>query len=123
MQSSLCPWPIIDSGESIRAQKNIVQVLKFATVDFDIGVRVAEQRLRHSFHHARLAGVGRPQEKQIAHGTFRRVQTCQEHLVDLGYLIGGRFVPDNPAPQFGFEFRRFITAPRGIQCRIQSSLQ
>ena len=39
---------------------DLVGVLELGAVNLDAGVRIAEQGLRHGFHHASLAGAGGP---------------------------------------------------------------
>ena len=81
-----------------------MRVLELGAIDLDAGMRIAEQRLGHGFHHASLSRAGRPQEKQVAHRTARSVQPGQEHLVNFSDLFDGLVLTDNAAAQCGFKF-------------------
>ncbi len=78
-------------------------MLELGAIDLDAGVRIAKQRFRHGFHHARLARPGGPQKQQVPHGTPRRVQAGQKHLVNLGDLFDSLVLPNNAATQSGFK--------------------
>ena len=84
--------------------RNLMRVLKLGAIDLDAGMRVAEQRLRHGFHHARLPRARWPKKKQVAHRTPRGVQPRQKHLVNLGDLLDGLVLTYDAAAQCGFKF-------------------
>src|SRR5204862_3866808 len=82
-----------------RADKfcDFVGVLKLGAIYFDARARVAEQRFRQRLNHAGLAGPGWPQKKQIPYGPSWRIQSRQEHLINLYDLFHRRVLPNNLA--------------------------
>src|ERR1043166_354440 len=81
---------------------DFVGVLKLGAIYLDACARVAEQRLRQRFNHAGLARPGRPQEKQISYGPSRRIQSRQEHLVNLYHFFYCRVLANNLAAWSSF---------------------
>ncbi len=99
---------------------NLVRVLKFGAVDLDASLRIAEQRLSHGFHHARLARSRRSKKQKVPDRAAGRIQPSQEHLVNFGDLLDGRVLANDLAPESGFKILRRIAAPRRIQRCIES---
>ena len=95
--------------------RDLVGMLKLRAIDLDAGMRVAEQRLGHRFHHPRFARAGRAQKKQVAHRTSRRIQSRQKHLVDLGHLFNSLVLPYDAAAQCGFKFPSIVAAAVRVQ--------
>ena len=80
------------------------------------------KRLRHGFHHARLARSRGPQKQQVPHRTSRRIQPRQKHLIDFDDLFDGRILPDNLAAQGGIKLSSIVAAAVRIQhgCEVCS---
>ena len=99
---------------------DLVRVLKFGAVDLDARLGIAEQRLGHRLHDARLARSGRPQKQQVADRAAGRIQPGEKHLINFGDFFDGRVLANDLAPESGFEILRRVAAPRWIQCCIES---
>jgi hypothetical protein len=78
-------------------------------------VGVAEERLGHGFDHARFAGAGRPEEKQITDGAAGSVKSRQEHLVDFGYFFDGLVLTDDTAAEGSFKLSSIAATAVGIE--------
>src|SRR5258707_598039 len=85
---------------------DLVAVLKLRAVDLQQGARLAEQRLRHSLHHASLAAAGGAEEKEVADRASRRMQPSKVNLIKRGYLLQRRLLTDDTAPQIAFKLPR-----------------
>src|ERR1700761_5726805 len=96
--------------------RNLVRVLELRAVDLYTGAGIAEQSLRHGFHHASLPRTGRSQKNKIADRAIGRIQSRQKHLVDLSYFFNSGILADDPAAQSFLEFS-CVTASTG---RIQN---
>ncbi len=103
---------------------NLVRMLELGAIDLDAGPRVAKQRLRHRLHHPRFAGAGRPQEQQIAHGTVRRIQASQKHLIDFRYLFDRLILAHNLPAQGSLKVTGVVAAAARIKhgCEVRSHL-
>src|SRR4051794_27315171 len=95
-------------------------MLEFGAVNLDAGAGVAEQRLRHRFHHPRLARAGGPEKEQIADGTSRRVQTSEKHLVNFGDFFHRDVLAHDLAADGGFKILRVATTAARIECCIDA---
>src|SRR5579872_666961 len=87
-----------------------MRVLKLRAIDLDAGPRVAEQGLGHGLDHARLARSGRPQKQQIPHRTPRRIQSSQEHLINLYDLLNCLILSHDPAAKGCIKFSSVVAA-------------
>src|ERR1700756_731716 len=90
--------------------RNLMRMLELRAIDLDAGPRVAKQRLGHGLDDPSLSRPRRPQEQQIPHRTSRRIQSRQEHLVDLDDLFDGRILSYNPAAKGAFKLSRIVAA-------------
>src|SRR5262249_1863402 len=88
---------------------------KLSTINLYTGASIAEQRLRHSFHDAGLAGTGRPQKQQITHWASRRIESSHEHLEDLHDIFDGLVLTDNSPVQGIGKFSCVFTTTRRVE--------
>src|SRR5581483_2256829 len=95
-------------------------MLKFGAVDLDTGLRFSEQRLRYRLHNSGLPRTGWPEKQQIPHWTPRRVQSRQEHLVDLSYFLDCLILSNDSAAQRAFKFQRLRAAARRVERCIKT---
>src|SRR5258707_6854512 len=108
---------------------NLVRVLELGAINLDTGARIAEQALRHGFHHTGFAGAGRSQKKQVPHWAPRSIQAGQKHLVNFGDFFYGLVLSHDAAAQGCFKLSSIVAAAVRIQNgseirshKIQSSL-
>ncbi len=94
--------------------RNFVRVLKFGAVDLDAGAGIAEQGFRHRLDHPGLTGAGRTEEQKVANWTSRRIQSCQEHLVDFDHFLDGLVLTDDSAAKGAFKLPGIIGATSGV---------
>src|SRR5512147_2532159 len=82
---------------------DLVRVLEFGTVDLNDGARVSEEGFGHAFNDAGFARACGAKEKKIADRSIRRIQGGQEHLVDFGDFLDGKFLTNDSAPKSSLE--------------------
>src|SRR4051794_5877917 len=92
-----------------------MRVLELRTINLDARSRIPEQRFCHGFDHARLARPSRPQEQQIPNWTSRRIQSRQEHLINLYNLLHRLVLSHNPAAKGGFKLSCIVAATVRIE--------
>src|SRR5581483_2314857 len=97
-------------------------MLELRAINLDAGARVPEHRLRHGFHHAGLSRAGRTEKEKIAYRTSRRIQTGQEHLVNLHHLLNCLVLADDLAAKCVVEILGVCAAPGRVEycCKIRS---
>src|SRR5437899_1629725 len=95
-------------------------MLEFRAIYLHDCARIAEERLRHCFHHSSLARAGRPKKQKIPHRPAGSIQAGEEHLVDLRYLFDCRILPNNFSPQSQFEVLGVCTAKGRIKSCIKT---
>src|SRR5580692_342215 len=97
-------------------------MLELGAIDLDAGAGVAEERLGNCFDHAGLAGAGRSQEKQVAYGTARSVESGEKHLIDFRDLFDGLVLANDFAAQGALEVTGVVAAAARIQhsCKVRS---
>ena len=93
-----------------------MRVLKLRAIDLDARASVAKQSFRYGFDHASLTGSGRSQKNQVADRTVWRIQSRQEHLIDLSYFFDRGILADDSAAKSFFKLS-CVTASAG---RIQN---
>src|ERR1700734_3349257 len=100
--------------------RNLMGMLELGAIDLDAGARVPEKRLGHCLHHSRFAGASRPQEKQVAYRTPRRIEPSQKHLIDFRDLFNRLVLPNNLAAQGSLKVTSVVAAAVWIQhgCQI-----
>src|SRR5437588_12107962 len=95
-------------------------MLKLGAVDLDASPWLAKKRLSQGFDYARLARAGWPKEEQVTDRPPGRIQSRQEHLVDLSDFFDGDVLSHDFAAQRCIEFSGVVAAKGGIECGIKT---
>src|SRR5215467_9479948 len=89
---------------------DFVGMLELGAIDLDASAAVSKQSFGHGLDHTRLARSGGPEKQQVSHGTSRRIQSRQEHLIDLHYLFDCLVLSHDPATKGAFEFSGIVAS-------------
>ena len=76
--------------------------------------RVIEQRFRHGFDQAGLAGTGGPEQEHDADRAIGRVKTGHERLHELGCFDDRLVLADHSLSELLFEVRGICVQKAGI---------
>jgi hypothetical protein len=90
-------------------------VLKLRAIYFYAGAGIAKEALGERFDHAGLARPGRTEEEQIPDGPVRRVQACQEHLINFNDLFNGSVLANDLAAKADLKVTGVCAPAIGIE--------
>jgi hypothetical protein len=99
-----------------------VAVLEFGAIDLDACLGIAEERFRHSFNYASLAGAGGAQEKQIADWAVGRIQPRKKHLVNFDRFFDRGVLAYDLASQGLLKIHRIAAALGWVKSCIKTRL-
>src|SRR5438067_6181506 len=77
------------SGRRADQLCDLMRVLELCAVDLDAGASLAKKRLRKRLDHAGLPRAGGPKKQKVPYWAPGRIQSRQEHLIDLGDFFDG----------------------------------
>ena len=81
--------------------------------------QIADQAFGGGFHHAGLAGAGRPQEQKVADRPAGAGHSRQVRLIDVDDLLDRLVLADDALAQVRLQLLRFESRLRRIQLFVQ----
>jgi hypothetical protein len=106
------------AGRRANQLGDFMRVLKFSAINLDAGARVAKERFGDGLDHASFTRTGGTQKNQVANRTVWRIQSRQEHLINLSNFFDRGILADDSAAKSFFKLS-CVTASAG---RIQNSV-